>query len=84
MSFFTYQIRKDSKKYIQHWQVCGYHTWSIIDRIKINVVFLGEGNGSPPQCSCLRNLTGRGAWQATVHEATRVRHDLATKPPLNI
>ena len=24
----------------------------------------------------------RGAWQATVHGAARVRHDLATKPPL--
>ena len=24
---------------------------------------------------------GRGAWQATVHGVTRVRHDLVTKPP---
>ena len=23
----------------------------------------------------------RGAWHATVHAATRVRHDLAAKPP---
>ena len=23
----------------------------------------------------------RGAWQATVHGVTRVRHDLVTKPP---
>ena len=23
----------------------------------------------------------RGAWQATVHEVARVRHDLGTKPP---
>ena len=23
----------------------------------------------------------RGAWQATVHGAARVRHDLETKPP---
>ena len=23
----------------------------------------------------------RGAWQATVHGVTRVRHDLASKPP---
>jgi len=23
-----------------------------------------------------------GAWQATVHEVTRVRYDLATKPPI--
>ena len=24
---------------------------------------------------------GRGAWRATVHRVTRVRHNLATKPP---
>ena len=23
----------------------------------------------------------RGAWRTTVHRVTRVRHDLATKPP---
>ena len=28
---------------------------------------LGEGNGNPPQYSCLENLTGREAWQTTVH-----------------
>ena len=27
----------------------------------------GEGNGNVLQYSCLGNLTGRGAWQATVH-----------------
>ena len=27
----------------------------------------GEGNGIPLQYSCLGNLMGRGAWQATVH-----------------
>ena len=39
----------------------------------------GEGNGNPPQNSCLGNLTDRGAWWATVHGVARVRHDLATK-----
>ena len=39
----------------------------------------GERNGSPLQYSCLENPTDRGAWQATVHGVTRVRHDLATK-----
>ena len=43
--------------------------------------FPGEGNSNPLQYSCLENSMNRGAWQATVHEATRVRHDLATKPP---
>jgi len=31
----------------------------------------GEGNGSPLQYSCLRNLTDRGAWWATVHGVTK-------------
>ena len=30
---------------------------------------------------CLENPMDRGAWWATVHRITRVRHDLATKPP---
>ena len=41
----------------------------------------GEGNGNPLQYSCLENPIDRGAWQATVHGVTRVRHDLGTKPP---
>ena len=41
----------------------------------------GEGNGNPLQCSCLENPMDRGAWLATVHGVTRVRHNLATKPP---
>ena len=31
---------------------------------------LGEGNGYPPQYSCLENSTDRGAWQATIHGVT--------------
>ena len=27
----------------------------------------GEGNGNPPQYSCLENSMDRGAWRATVH-----------------
>ena len=27
----------------------------------------GEGNGNPPQDSCLENPMDRGAWRATVH-----------------
>ena len=42
----------------------------------------GEGNGNPLWYSCLKNPMDRGAWQAIVHGVTRVRHDLATKPPL--
>ena len=41
----------------------------------------GGGHSNPVQYSCLENLMDRGAWWATVHGVTRVRHDLATKPP---
>ena len=40
-----------------------------------------EGNGNPPQYSCLENSMDRGAWPATVHGVARVGHVLATKPP---
>ena len=38
-----------------------------------------EGNGNPLQYSCLENPMDRGAWQATVHGAAKVRHNLVTK-----
>ena len=31
----------------------------------------GEGNGNLLQYFCLKNSMDRGAWQATVHEATK-------------
>jgi len=40
----------------------------------------GEGNGNPLQYSCLENPMNRGAWQPTVHEVTRMGHNLVTKP----
>ena len=33
------------------------------------------GNGNPLQYSCLENPMGRKAWQVTVMESQRVRHD---------
>ena len=41
----------------------------------------GEGNGNTIWYSWLENPLGRGAWWATVHGVTRVKHNLATKPP---
>jgi len=41
----------------------------------------GEGNGNSFQCSSLGNPMDRGIWWAAVHGITRVRHNLATKPP---
>ena len=43
----------------------------------------GEGNGNPLQYCCLENPMGRVVWQASVHGAARVGHDLATKPQTN-
>ena len=40
-----------------------------------------EANCHPLQYFCLGNPMGRGAWQATVHGVTRVRHNLVTKSP---
>ena len=34
-----------------------------------------EGNGNPPQYSCLENPMDTGAWQVTVYGVERVRHD---------
>ena len=39
----------------------------------------GEGNGHPPQHSCLEHPVDRGVWQATVYEVTRVGNDWVTK-----
>ena len=42
----------------------------------------GGGNGNPLQYSFLGNPMDRGTWQgSTVHGATGIRHNLATKPP---
>ena len=35
----------------------------------------GEGNSNPLQYSCLENTMDRGAWEATVHGAAKVRHN---------
>ena len=39
----------------------------------------GVGNGTPLQYSCLENSMDRGAWRATVHEATKNQTWLSTQ-----
>ena len=39
----------------------------------------GEGNGNPPQYSCLGNPMDRGAWRAIVHGVTKIWTQLLTK-----
>ena len=36
-----------------------------------------EGNGYPPQYSCLENFTDRGAWRATVHGVAKSQTQLS-------
>ena len=38
---------------------------------------LGEGNGTPLQCSCLENPMDGGAWKATVHGVAEGRTRLS-------
>ena len=37
---------------------------------------LGEGNGNPPQHSCLGNPMDREAWQAPVYGVTKKESDM--------
>ena len=37
--------------------------------------FVGEGNGTRLQYSCLENPMDGGAWQAAVHGVAKVGHD---------
>ena len=37
----------------------------------------GEGNGNPPQYSCLENPMGREAWQATIHLVVKYQTHLS-------
>ena len=81
-----------SRKWPENLQLCWYWA-SLIAQVVKNlpamqetlVWFLGwgapEGSGNPLQYSCLENPVDRGPCQATVHEVTRVRHNLVNKPP---
>ena len=40
----------------------------------------GEGNGTPPQYSCLENLMDGGAWWAAVHGVAKSQIQLSDFP----
>ena len=44
---------------------------------KDSSVYIGEGNGTPLQYSCLENPTDRGAWWAAVHGVIKSRTQLS-------
>ena len=46
--------------------------------------YIGEGNGTPLQYSCLENPMDRGAWWAAVHGVTRSRTRLSNSLSLFI
>ena len=43
----------------------------------LSVVPFGEGNGNPPQCSCLENPMDREAWWAVVYGVEKSRTRLS-------
>ena len=45
--------------------------------------FLGEGHGSPLQCSCLGSPVDRGAWWSTVHAIVKIQTRLSTHAATN-
>ena len=47
-----------------------------IEKLVVNLVRDGGGNGNPLQYSCLENPMDRGAWQATVHRVDCKESDM--------
>ena len=55
-----------------------------IDKFKIfDNISIGEGNGSPLQCSCLENPRDGGAWWAAIYGVAKSRHDLVIEQEQN-
>ena len=52
------------------------HDWAT----SLSVSCIGEGNGSPLQCSCLENPKDGRAWQAAVHGVVKSRTRLSNFP----
>ena len=51
-------------------------SWLVI-YFKYGSVYMGEGNGTPLQYSCLENPTDGGAWWAAVHGVIKSRTQLS-------
>ena len=51
--------------------------YSIHDSLLTCSMFVGEGNGTPFQYSCLENPMGGGAWWAAVHGVAKSRTRLS-------
>ena len=56
------------------WLICIVRRISTIQmRLNISMYLHGEGNGNPPQYSCLENPRDRGAWWAAVYGVAQSR-----------
>ena len=54
------------------WLICIVRRISTIQmRLNISMYLHGEGNGNPPQYSCLENPRDRGAWWAAIYGVTQ-------------
>ena len=53
----------------------GGYQWDTIERLHFHfsLSHIGEGNGSPLQCSCLENPKDGGAWWAAVYGVAQSR-----------
>ena len=49
------------------------HDW--VTSLSLSLSCLGEGNGNPLQCSCLKNPREGEAWWAAIYGSHRVGHD---------
>ena len=47
------------------------------EQLHFSLSCIGEGNGSPLQCSCLENPRDGGAWSAAVHGVAKCRTRLS-------
>ena len=48
--------------------------------IRLSNIYVGEGNGTPLQYSCLENPMDRGAWSAAVYGVTKSQTRLRDFP----
>ena len=51
--------------HVTDWVLCSHKSFILL------MLWLGEGNGTPLQCSCLENPMDGGAWWAVVHGVTK-------------
>ena len=68
----TFHLKLSS---IPLWKIVTSQFWEVFFG-ELRWVF-GEGNGTPPQYSCLENPMDRGAWWAAVHGVAKSRTGLS-------